>query len=73
VRELWREGYAVSSGSACSSTGTAASAVLLAMGFSEAEAGSGLRLTVGPWLRAADLTGVAPALERARQRLAATP
>jgi cysteine desulfurase len=73
VRELWREGYAVSSGSACSSSGTAASGVLLAMGFSEAEAGSGLRLTVGPWLRAADLSGMAPALEQARQRLAATP
>jgi cysteine desulfurase len=73
VRELWREGYAVSSGSACSSSGSAASAVLLAMGYSEAEAASGLRLSLGPWLGPADLVGVPAALERARQRLAATP
>ncbi|MFN4865143.1 MAG: cysteine desulfurase family protein [Cyanobium sp.] len=73
VRDLWREGYAVSSGSACSSTGTTASPVLRAMGFGEAEAASGLRLSLGPWLSPDDLVGVAPALERARQRLAATP
>lgn len=73
VRELWREGYALSSGSACSSTGSAASAVLRAMGFGEAEAASGLRLSLGPWLSPDDLVGVAPALERARQRLATTP
>jgi cysteine desulfurase len=73
VRDLWREGYAVSSGSACSSTGTTASPVLRAMGFGEAEAASGLRLSLGPWLSLDDLVGVAPALERARQRLAATP
>jgi cysteine desulfurase len=73
VRELWREGYAVSSGSACSSSGSAASAVLLAMGYGEAEAASGLRLSLGPWLEPADLAGVPAALERARQRLAAIP
>ncbi|MFM7286253.1 MAG: cysteine desulfurase family protein [Cyanobium sp.] len=73
VRDLWREGYALSSGSACSSTGTTASPVLRAMGFGEAEAASGLRLSLGPWLSPDDLVGVAPALERARQRLAATP
>jgi cysteine desulfurase len=73
VRDLWREGYAVSSGSACSSTGTTASPVLRAMGFGEAEAASGLRLSLGPWLSPDDLVGVAPALERARQRLAVTP
>lgn len=73
VRELWREGYAVSSGSACSSTGTTASPVLRAMGFGEAEAAAGLRLSLGPWLSLDDLVGVAPALERARQRLAVTP
>ena len=73
VRDLWREGYAVSSGSACSSTGTTASPVLRAMGFGEAEAAAGLRLSLGPWLSLDDLVGVAPALERARQRLAVTP
>jgi cysteine desulfurase len=73
VRDLWREGYAVSSGSACSSTGTTASPVLRAMGFGEAQAAAGLRLSLGPWLSLDDLVGVAPALERARQRLAVTP
>ena len=73
VRELWREGYAVSSGSACSSGGSAASAVLLAMGYGERQAAAGLRLSLGPWLGTADLAGVPAALERVRQRLAATP
>jgi cysteine desulfurase len=73
VRELWREGYAVSSGSACRSAGTAASAVLLAMGYGEADATSGLRLSLGPWISPADLAGVPAALERCRQRLAANP
>ncbi len=73
VRELWREGYAVSSGSACSSTGSGGSAVLRAMGFAEAEAASGLRLSLGGWLSPADLAGVPAALERARQRLSPTP
>ena len=73
VRELWREGFAVSSGSACHSSGSAASTVLLALGFSEAQAASGLRLSLGPWLTPADLAGVPAALQRARQRLAATP
>jgi cysteine desulfurase len=73
VRELWREGYAVSSGSACSSSGSGGSSVLRAMGFGEAEAASGLRLSLGAWLSPADLAGVPAALERGRQRLAPTP
>lgn len=73
VRALDRLGYAVSSGSACSSTGTAASPVLRALGLGEAEAGSGLRISLGPWLTPADLEGFPAALEQARQELAATP
>jgi cysteine desulfurase len=73
VRELWRQGYAVSSGSACSSAGSPASAVLRAMGYGETEAASGLRLSFGPWLAQADLEGLPGALERARRRLAAAP
>jgi cysteine desulfurase len=78
VRELARTGHAVSSGSACTSGGgsgatTGASAVLLAMGYSPGEAASGLRISLGPWLDAADLGGVVPALERARRRLATAP
>jgi cysteine desulfurase len=73
VRALWREGYAVSSGSACSSAGSGASPVLRAMGYGEAEAASGLRLSFGPWLTSAQLEGLPAALERARQRLAMDP
>ncbi len=73
VRELWREGYALSSGSACSSSGSAASPVLRALGYGEAEAASGLRLGFGPWLSAADLEGLPAALGRARQRLTTAP
>lgn len=73
VRELWQEGYAVSSGSACRSSGSSASAVLLALGCSEAEAASGLRISLGPWLSAADVAGFPNALERVRQRLSPNP
>lgn len=69
VRALWAEGVAASSGSACSSGAAAASAVLLAMGHSAEVAASGLRLSLGPWLSAADLDAVPAALVRARQRL----
>jgi cysteine desulfurase len=80
VRALWRQGYAVSSGSACSAlkgnaqdgaASGSASPILLAMGYGPAEAASGLRLSLGPWHRAADLEALPQALERARQEVAA--
>ncbi|MFM7675853.1 MAG: cysteine desulfurase family protein [Synechococcus sp.] len=74
VRALWEQGYAVSSGSACSnahgSGGAGASPVLQAMGLPEPEAASGVRFSLGPWLAPEDLEGVAPALERARTAVA---
>ncbi|MGB5135557.1 MAG: aminotransferase class V-fold PLP-dependent enzyme, partial [Prochlorococcaceae cyanobacterium] len=73
VRRLWQEGYAVSSGSACSSGGSGASPVLRALGYGEAEAASGLRLCFGPWLTATDLERFPDALERARQPLVPGP
>ncbi len=73
VRRLWQEGYALSSGSACSSGGSGASPVLRALGYGEAEAASGLRLSFGPWLTTPDLEGVPDALERARQSLVSGP
>jgi cysteine desulfurase len=65
VRELWRQGVAASSGSACSSGGSAASPVLLALGLDRAMACSGLRLSLGPWLEAGDLQRVPGALAEA--------
>jgi hypothetical protein len=44
------------------------------MGYADAEASSGIRLSLGSWLCAADLEGVPAALEQARLRLhAAAP
>lgn len=73
VRALDQFGYAVSSGSACSSAGSAASPVLRALGVEEAAAGSGLRISLGPWLNPEDLRGFPEALERARQGLESAP
>jgi len=73
VRNLWQQGYAVGSGSACSSSqaggpaGLTPSPILLAMGYTSEVAASGLRFSLGPWHRAEDLAGVGAALERARQ------
>jgi len=65
VQALWRQGYAVSSGSACSSGRARPSAVLEALGYSPAVASSGRRLSLGPWLRQAQLEGFPEALQRA--------
>lgn len=65
VRQLARQGIAVSSGSACSSRGSPASPVLLALGFDEAEAAAGLRLSLGSWHRWEVLRRVPAALELA--------
>lgn len=69
VRQLAALGVAASSGSACSSGGSSASSVLRAMGYAEAEAGSGLRLSLGPWLSPADLEPVPALLEEAIRRV----
>ena len=75
VQAMWREGYAVSSGSACSSgqaadaRGLSPSPVLRAMGYSDAEASSGLRISLGPWVQPGDLDALPEALERARRTL----
>ena len=63
VRELSRQGFALSSGSACSSAGSTASPVLRAMGYGEADAASGLRISLGPWHRPDDLEALALALQ----------
>ena len=76
VQALWREGYAASSGSACSSgqaadpRGLSPSPVLQAMGYGDADASSGLRLSLGPWLHPGDLEALPEALDRARRAVA---
>jgi cysteine desulfurase len=69
VRSLWRQGYATSSGSACRSSaggpGGAASPILRAMGYGIEAASSGLRISLGPWLRPGDLEALPAALDRA--------
>jgi len=67
VHALWRQGVAVSSGSACSggSGRGAPSPVLLAMGLDRATAASGLRLSLGTWLETSQLERVPQALGRA--------
>jgi cysteine desulfurase len=74
VRGLWRQGLAVSSGSACSAIASpgsrgGGSAVLRALGYPESHCASGLRISLGPWLRSADLERVPGALDQARRAL----
>jgi len=71
VRALARQGIATSSGSACSSQGSAGSPVLRAMGYGEAEAAAGLRLSLGPWHQASHLADLPAALETAMASVAA--
>lgn len=87
VRALARRGVACGSGSACSARPSSpaepspsgappapagSSRVLLAMGYGPAEAGAGLRLSLGPWLTAAELARVPDTLARAIAEVGAT-
>jgi len=77
VQTIWQQGYAVSSGSACSSGrganpwSMAPSAILQAMGYPDPIAASSLRISLGPWLTAEDLEGVPGAIERGKLRVIA--
>ncbi len=62
VREMAGRGFAISSGSACSSSGSSASPVLRALGHGEAEASSGVRISLGPWHTDADGQALVEAL-----------
>jgi cysteine desulfurase len=55
VSGLWQRGLAVSSGTACASGRASGSPVLGAMGYPPELAGSGLRLSLGPWLTSSQL------------------
>lgn len=58
-------GFAISAGSACSSGKVRASKVLRAMGFSEAEAGQAIRISIGPGTRREDVLRFADAWTKA--------
>jgi cysteine desulfurase len=62
-------GYAIGSGSACSSGGHKASPVLLAMGLSEREAFSGVRITVAQDNTAEEVDGFLEAFSTAVTQL----
>jgi cysteine desulfurase len=72
VSALWREGFAVSSGSACSSGRDRGSAVLKAMGLSDEEAAAGLRISLGPWLSEEELQSLPTRLPAALARAIAS-
>ena len=55
VSGFWQRGLAVSSGTACASGRASGSPVLRAMGYAPELAGSGLRLSLGPWLTPSQL------------------
>ena len=71
VRELSRSGYAISSGSACSSSRAAGSPVLEAMGIDSHCSASGIRLSLGCWHTESDLQDIPEALRLAIASVAA--
>ena len=77
VAALDLEGIAVSAGSACATGASEPSHVLLAMGWSQTEAASALRVSFGWASSAADVDGILaalpPILSRARSRAQETP
>lgn len=61
VMQMDLAGFAISAGSACSSGKVRASRVLKAMGFDEVEAGSAVRVSIGPATTVAEIDGFAAA------------
>ena len=69
LMQLDLAGFAVASGSACSSGKRSASHVLLAMGFSDARARSSIRVSFGPGNSQEDAEALVIALQQCRNRL----
>ncbi|PSB31449.1 cysteine desulfurase family protein [Chlorogloea sp. CCALA 695] len=69
VRQLNLAGIAISAGAACHSGKLSPSPVLLAMGFSETVARSGIRLTLGRETTSADIDWTVMVLKQVLQRL----
>ncbi|MGD9918708.1 MAG: cysteine desulfurase family protein [Paenirhodobacter sp.] len=68
VMRLDLMGHAVSAGSACSSGKVRASKVLAAMGWSEADAGCALRISIGPGVTREDVLRFAEAFRSAHEK-----
>src|SRR5690606_12625716 len=68
VMRLDLAGFAVSAGSACSSGKVRASRVLVAMGYDEAQAGSAIRVSIGPGVGREDVLRFADAFGAALRR-----
>jgi cysteine desulfurase len=71
VMQMDLAGFAVSSGSACSSGKVRAGRVLRAMGYGEDIAGSAIRVSIGPGITTVDVLRFAEAWTAARQRFRA--
>ena len=69
VRQLNLAGIGISSGAACSSGKLTPSPILLAMGYTETDAVSGIRITLGKSTTAADIDWTAMALKQILDRL----
>lgn len=68
VMQMDLAGFAVSAGSACSSGKVRSSAVLRAMGFDEREAGSAIRVSIGPTTTEEEVLRFSEAWRAARSR-----
>jgi len=68
VMQMDLAGFAVSAGSACSSGKVTSSAVLRAMGFNEREAGSAIRISIGPATTREEVLRFSEAWRAARAR-----
>lgn len=73
VRQMNLAGIGISSGSACNSGKLIPSPVLLAMGYGDRAAKSGIRITLGRHTEAADIDWTAMVLKQILERLAPEP
>jgi cysteine desulfurase len=69
VSGFWKRGLAVSSGTACASGRASGSPVLQAMGVPAELAGSGLRISLGPWLSHEQLESLPERISTALQEV----
>lgn len=73
VRQMSRMGIGISAGSACNSGKTVPSSVLMAMGYDDNLAKSGIRLTLGKQTQPEDIVQVAQVLRQVLSKLVGLP